>query len=419
MNINVFLEKLRKDFPEYGIRVTEVEKFPKNYLGISFEKASNGMRGGPVFPVGMLIQMYVEKDYESVRAFISKILDEGPKEEWGAMVRNYADYSYTKKHLCLSVVNALWRKDLLVKVPHRTMADLALVVRVKVSEDSFIMVKSEMMGIWGISEEELFRDAIAAAVEQNPVSVVPLAEMLGLEMDDSIHVGLTKSGRFGAASVFYPGFLDEVSRKLGGSYYLLPSSIHEVLFVNESIGQDMGIDGLNNMIRSINEDQVDEEDRLSNHCYYYNGHALVDPLKDDEFSDADKAISRILNDQEIVAASSITVLKVEPGKKAELIQIEDKLEAYQEEVGGPIENLYPYDGVALVCNEEGKVRDLPMNRTVYDEEGEVADVIRGTFLIVGTSETGNRSLTEDEIREAKKMFGKPEFFREEAAFATN
>ena len=66
MNINVFLEKLRKDFPEYGIRVTEVEKFPQNYLGISFEKASNGMRGGPVFPVGMLIQMYVEKDYESV-----------------------------------------------------------------------------------------------------------------------------------------------------------------------------------------------------------------------------------------------------------------------------------------------------------------------------------------------------------------
>ena len=72
-----------------------------------------------------------------------------------------------------------------------------------------------------------------------------------------------------------------------------------------------------------------------------------------------------------------------------------------------------------MCNEEGKVRDLPMNRTVYDEEGEVADVIRGTFLIVGTSETGNRSLTEDEIREAKKMFGKPEFFREEAAFAAN
>ena len=420
MNIDRFLEKLRKDFPEYAIRVTEVEKFPKNYLGISFEKASNGMRGGPVFPVGMLIQMYVEKDYESVRAFISKILDEGPKEEWGAMVRNYADYSYIKKHLFLSVVNAIWGSDLLKKVPHRIMADLALVVRVKVHENSSVLVKREILETWGISEEELFEDAVKAAVEQNPASAVPLAEMLGvIGMDEGIHVGLTKEGMFGAASVFYPGFLDEVSRKLGGNYYVLPSSIHEVLFMKESIAQEMGIDGLNNMIRSINNNQVDEADRLSNHCYYYNGHSLVDPLKDDEFSDADKAISRILNDQDIVAASSITVLKVEPGKKAELIQIEDKLEAYQEAVGGLIENLYPFDGVALVCNEEGKVRDLPMNRTVYDEEGEVADVIRGTFLIVGTSETGNRSLTEDEIREAKKMFGKPEFFREEAAFAAN
>ena len=213
MNINVFLEKLRKDFPEYGIRVTEVEKFPKNYLGISFEKASNGMIGGPVFPVGMLIQMYVEKDYESVRGFISKILDEGPKEEWGATVRNYADYSYTKKHLFLSVVNALWGRDLLEKVPHRIMADLALVVRVKVHENSSVLVKREILETWGISEEELFEDAVKAAVEQNPASAVPLAEMLGvIGMDEGIHVGLTKEGMFGAASVFYPGFLDEVSR---------------------------------------------------------------------------------------------------------------------------------------------------------------------------------------------------------------
>ena len=186
MNIDRFLEKLRKDFPEYAIRVTEVEKFPKNYLGISFEKASNGMRGGPVFPVGMLIQMYVEKDYESVRAFISKILDEGPKEEWGAMVRNYADYSYIKKHLFLSVVNAIWGSDLLKKVPHRIMADLALVVRVKVHENSSVLVKREILETWGISEEELFEDAVKAAVEQNPASAVPLAEMLGvIGMDEA------------------------------------------------------------------------------------------------------------------------------------------------------------------------------------------------------------------------------------------
>ena len=60
------------------------------------------------------------------------------------------------------------------------------------------------------------------------------------------------------------------------------------------------------------------------------------------------------------------------------------LESLQHEVGGCIEAIYPYeDPVALICNEEGKLEGLPLNRALRDEDGDIYDVVAGTFLVVG------------------------------------
>lgn len=59
----------------------------------------------------------------------------------------------------------------------------------------------------------------------------------------------------------------------------------------------------------------------------------------------------------------MTILKLEPGKKPEEADIPDTLCAMQEIVGGSIQALYPFgDLVALICNEEGKLLGLPLNR---------------------------------------------------------
>ena len=64
--------------------------------------------------------------------------------------------------------------------------------------------------------------------------------------------------------------------------------------------------------------------------------------------------------------SKIKVLLVEPEKYPKEIVIDDSLEAMQEVVGGDIEEYMPYDDdVAIICNEEGKMRGLPLNRAVY------------------------------------------------------
>ncbi|HHZ05859.1 MAG TPA: DUF3846 domain-containing protein [Clostridiales bacterium] len=81
--------------------------------------------------------------------------------------------------------------------------------------------------------------------------------------------------------------------------------------------------------------------------------------------------------------SKITVLVVEPMKKPKLMEIGSSLEEMQAVVGGDIEEYMPFeDDVAIICNEEGKVNGLPLNRAIYGgETHEMMDIIAGTFFI--------------------------------------
>ena len=101
----------------------------------------------------------------------------------------------------------------------------------------------------------------------------------------------------------------------------------------------------------------------------------------------------------------ILAVVVEPGKDAEIKEIDSSLESLQAIVGGYIEAIYPFeDKVALICNEEGKIISLPFNRLMRNEYGSVCDVIAGTFLITGLTDENFGSLSEDLAKKYKDMF---------------
>ena len=67
-------------------------------------------------------------------------------------------------------------------------------------------------------------------------------------------------------------------------------------------------------------------------------------------------------------------------------------------VGGYIQAVYPFDDpVALICNEEGKLLGLPMNRTLRDARGVPYDIVCGTFFLAGIAEDDFASLTDRQI----------------------
>lgn len=90
----------------------------------------------------------------------------------------------------------------------------------------------------------------------------------------------------------------------------------------------------------------------------------------------------------------MNVLLVAPMEPPKLVDIENSLESMQAIVGGLIQAVYPFDEpVALVCNDEGKLLGLPLNRCLRLEDSEHFE-----------------SLSEEQMARYTERFRTPEFF---------
>ena len=109
--------------------------------------------------------------------------------------------------------------------------------------------------------------------------------------------------------------------------------------------------------------------------------------------------------------SEITVVACYPGKSAQLIEIENTLEAMQAFVGGYIQACYPFeDEVGIICNEEGKLKGLELNRALYDENGKIYDVIVGAFFVCGLCNDDFISLSSEQQEKYLTLFQHPQMF---------
>ena len=107
------------------------------------------------------------------------------------------------------------------------------------------------------------------------------------------------------------------------------------------------------------------------------------------------------------------VLVVEPERRPEVKEIDDSLKEMQGIVGGYIQSIYPFEEpVALVCNDEGKVMNLPLNRGLRDKNGQMYDIVFGTFFLCGAPADSDHftSLTPEQIEQYRKRFHTPEMF---------
>ena len=96
--------------------------------------------------------------------------------------------------------------------------------------------------------------------------------------------------------------------------------------------------------------------------------------------------------------NKIRVLIVEPNKEPYQIRIEHTLKNLQKIVGGYIEILQLDYNMDLVCNDEGKINRLPLNRFVD------YDIIAGTFIIAGHKDSETISLSRKQIKKYKEVF---------------
>lgn len=107
------------------------------------------------------------------------------------------------------------------------------------------------------------------------------------------------------------------------------------------------------------------------------------------------------------------VVIVEPKKKPTAQDIDDGLEAMQKIVGGTIQAIYPFEeAIALICNDEGKFLNLPLNRALRDSTGCVYDIVAGTFFLCAAPVDSDRfeCLTDEQVQIYLERFATPEQF---------
>ena len=96
--------------------------------------------------------------------------------------------------------------------------------------------------------------------------------------------------------------------------------------------------------------------------------------------------------------NSIRVLIVEPGREPKQVRLDYSLTNLQRIIGGLIEFVQLDHNTDLICNEEGKLMNLKLNRVLG------RDIVAGTFLVVGNHYGKTISLSKKQIKKYKRLF---------------
>ncbi len=215
------------------------------------------------------------------------------KLESSVDVSFFCDFSKVKDHIIFKLVNLEQNTELLKTVPHVPYLDLAIVFCyfipsntcdvLKESASATILIHDSHIAYWDKTPYELLQIAKENTPRIFEPRLYPLSDMIydmmpaldeevsspeKPEMEIPIYV-LTNNQKFlGAATLLYHGILEKCAQTLDDDFYIIPSSIHEVLLLPKDC--HTSAEDLSSLVREVNENHVAVEEILSNHVYFYN-----------------------------------------------------------------------------------------------------------------------------------------------------
>ena len=310
MNYETFKQEFAEDIKEklyergyddVRISFNNVEKTNQNYEAMSV--VPEGSNVGVNFNIENAFASYEHTDdYAGVLASATMVIADGLDRAPAIDVSALMDYENMKEKLSVEVISAEANADLLANVPHDRMEDLAVVYRfvMESSEDgrASILVTNNLMDRMGVSHEQLRSDALENSPEIRPVVIMGMnevmKEMMGPEVyemfgipddaEETMYVATVPDKNSGAGVIAYQDFMDQAAERVGGDFFVLPSSINEILLVPDN--GDMTADALRDMVKDVNAKEVSPEERLSDNVYHYDS-------KDHVFELAEKFEARL------------------------------------------------------------------------------------------------------------------------------
>lgn len=269
----------------------QIQRVPKNN-GVILTGICILKKGGKITPTIYLGEYYDRfHDGCGMKEIAEAILQKHRELETidDADFRFYSDFEKVRSRIVFRLVNYEQNKLRLTEMPFEPYLDLAVVFycHVETSEggQAAIPIYKNHMKLWKVGKEELIKHAKKNTPKLFPCEIIDMKSMMPSKtdpkeqevvermIDEMEHCFmpmfiLTNSCKLNGASVIlYPHVLSDFAKACGGNFYVLPSSIHEVLLMPDR--GKAGLQDMSHMVLEVNRTQLDAEEVLADHAYYY------------------------------------------------------------------------------------------------------------------------------------------------------
>lgn len=308
-----FLQEVRKHFLDYmpeeyrngTVMIQKSNKVnqEKDGLMVIKEKKNPGDNILPTIYVNDMYESYLAiGDFSEVMKQAAKVMTDASKTVPFDINERVMDIDRIKSNLIVCLVNTEQNKEMLKEVPHRDFNDLSVIYRwiVDIHEDGIAsaIINNYNVQMLSMTEPELYERAMENTKRMFPMKIRDMegliSEMIlddvdimedafGMEMlqkgvsdvlndrySSDMYVFTNGPGMFGANALLFEDQLYDFSQKFGEDFYIIPSSIHDLIAISPKIcTKEM----LADMVYEVNRDQVDVSERLSNEIYFYDSSA--------------------------------------------------------------------------------------------------------------------------------------------------
>lgn len=201
-------------------------------------------------------------------------------------VQEEFSFKAIKNKIVYRLINYKQNKEFLTQIPYVRFHDLAIVfcIQFEVTDSSkaSCTITNAHLDFWDKTTDEIYFHAQRNTCRIFPLSVTSLdafmlnmcspcenADFSVLANSNTPSIGILTNEHllFGAACILYEHILETIGMILRENYYIIPSSVHEVLILGKSIARDMP--SLSQMIQEVNTKAVATEEVLADHPYYY------------------------------------------------------------------------------------------------------------------------------------------------------
>ena len=285
---------LSEDLKITDISVKEVVKHNDQHkLGIEFTLAESNF--SPVVYPDALFEDYqagkpLEKILQALSHTVEKSLPKVPIVTKETVTQTLSNYESARHHLSIRLCDPDLNQELLENSVHSKVSDFEAIYQLKFAMPDervgYSTITPAMLDTWGVSMETLQKDAATCTWAEYPIlsplgntisyltSGLPLPNLLEtgepIQMSDDmlpIFVLSNDHAMQGASLITLPDLLDQIGDIVQDDFYILPSSLHEVIIVPQNT--QMSLDELSEMVHSINESQVAAEELLSDKVQHY------------------------------------------------------------------------------------------------------------------------------------------------------